>query len=143
MHDDDSRTVIEQETNYAQDEATAMYSDGDDKTELYQESPFRNTYGRQVLLTTMDGSNQKFSSMLDGQIVLGRKHSEKGLQIDLDYSISKRHCVIYAENGKIFIQDLHSTNGTSVNNQPVMGNCEIRSGDTITLGRIDFRIDIL
>lgn len=50
-------------------------------------------------------------------------------------TVSKRHCMITNRNGRIFIQDLNSTNGTFVNNERIHFETEIFSGTTIRLGR--------
>ena len=142
VNHEDSETVIEDMDNYNQGDETDIFSDDNDETELYQDGPSGSFYAKQLILTTMDGSNQRFSCVVDGSMVIGRNHSEKGIHIDIDYSISKRHCIVYTENGRVFIQDLHSTNGTSVNERQVLGNCEIHSGDKLTLGRISFMIEI-
>ena len=41
--------------------------------------------------------------------------------------ISKRHCALVQRDGKAFIQDFGSTNGTSVNDQPVKDEIELHT----------------
>lgn len=50
-------------------------------------------------------------------------------------TVSKRHCMITNRNGRIFIQDLNSTNGTFVNNERINFETEIFSGTTIRMGK--------
>lgn len=50
-------------------------------------------------------------------------------------TVSKRHCMITNRNGRIFIQDLNSTNGTYVNSERINFETEIFSGTTIRLGK--------
>ena len=50
-------------------------------------------------------------------------------------TVSKRHCMITNKNGRLFIQDLNSTNGTFVNNERINFETEIFSGTTIRMGR--------
>src|SRR5437879_13798179 len=39
-------------------------------------------------------------------------------------AISKRHCALIQRDGKVFVRDFDSTNGTFVNNQPVKAEVE-------------------
>lgn len=50
-------------------------------------------------------------------------------------TVSKRHCIITNRNGRIFIQDLNSTNGTFVNGERINFETEIFSGTTIRMGK--------
>src|SRR6266700_4837156 len=43
--------------------------------------------------------------------------------------ISKRHCAVIQRDGKAFIRDFGSTNGTFVNDEPVQGERELNHGD--------------
>ena len=51
---------------------------------------------------------------------------------------SLKHCKLFVEQGKVFIEDLGSTNGTSVNDTKITEASEIRAGDVIALGRTRF-----
>lgn len=53
-----------------------------------------------------------------------------------DHRVSARHAWIGIVNGKFVLHDLKSTNGTFINTQtqPVVGEIELRSGDTILFG---------
>ncbi len=56
-----------------------------------------------------------------------------------DPEISRRHSRIYIQNGSYVLEDLGSTNGTSVNGQRLIGPYSMRNGEVITLGeRITF-----
>jgi pSer/pThr/pTyr-binding forkhead associated (FHA) protein len=54
--------------------------------------------------------------------------------------ISKRHCAILQREGKAFIRDFDSTNGTLLNNQPVKGEVELRHGDQLKIGPLLFSV---
>jgi predicted component of type VI protein secretion system len=58
--------------------------------------------------------------------------------------ISKRHCAILVREGKAFIRDFDSTNGTFVNGDPVKGERELHHDDQLKIGPIEFtvRLDV-
>lgn len=45
--------------------------------------------------------------------------------------VSRHHCVLTIEEDGVFVRDLQSSNGTGVNNQPLVGPRRIRDGDTL------------
>ena len=54
--------------------------------------------------------------------------------------ISRLHCRLTADRaGQLAVEDLGSTNGTLVNAQRVDRRL-LQTGDTLTIGRIDFRV---
>lgn len=56
--------------------------------------------------------------------------------------ISKRHCAILQREGKAFVRDFDSTNGTFVNDQPVKGQMELHNGDQLKIGPLLFAVQI-
>src|SRR5215471_3895522 len=54
--------------------------------------------------------------------------------------ISKRHCAILIRNGKAFVRDFDSTNGTFINEEPVKGERELANNDFLTIGPLNFRV---
>jgi predicted component of type VI protein secretion system len=54
--------------------------------------------------------------------------------------ISKRHCAIIQRDGKAFIRDFGSTNGTFVNDEPIQGECELHHDDQLKIGPIQFTV---
>jgi predicted component of type VI protein secretion system len=57
-------------------------------------------------------------------------------------AISKRHCAVLVRNGKVFIRDFDSTNGTFVNDQQVKGEVELRHDDRLRVGPLLFGVKI-
>ncbi len=55
-------------------------------------------------------------------------------------AVSRRHCVIYIKDGKIFIRDLKSRNGTVVNDQLIQGDYELKGGDVVCVGPMVFEM---
>jgi predicted component of type VI protein secretion system len=56
--------------------------------------------------------------------------------------ISKRHCAVLSKNGKFFVRDFDSTNGTFVNEEPVKGERELKNEDTLKVGPLTFEVVI-
>jgi len=53
--------------------------------------------------------------------------------------VSRLHCRITAGDEALTVEDLESTNGTFVNGDRVT-RADVKSGDTLRLGRIEFSI---
>jgi pSer/pThr/pTyr-binding forkhead associated (FHA) protein len=54
--------------------------------------------------------------------------------------ISKRHCAVLQREGKAFVRDFDSTNGTFVNNEQVKGEIELHNGDQLKMGPLLFEV---
>ena len=87
------------------------------------------------LVVTFNGKTR--SVEVNGQrALLGRKSRKQKPDVDLnpDKSVSRRHAMLWAEEGKYWIEDLGSTLGTYVNGlrRP---KCEVKFGDKIHVGK--------
>ena len=51
-----------------------------------------------------------------------------------DKSVSRQHAVVYCLQGKFFVEDLGSTNGTMLNGKIINERTMLHSGDEIRLG---------
>jgi len=61
----------------------------------------------------------------------------RGPRCDLvlpDEAVSTRHLAIWVGDGRLFVEDLRSRNGTRINGAPLLGRAEITSGDALELG---------
>jgi pSer/pThr/pTyr-binding forkhead associated (FHA) protein len=56
--------------------------------------------------------------------------------------ISKRHCALLVRDGKIYLRDFDSTNGTFVNDQPVKGEVEVKHDDRLKVGPLLFGLSV-
>jgi predicted component of type VI protein secretion system len=54
--------------------------------------------------------------------------------------ISKRHCALIQRDGKAYIRDFDSTNGTLLNDQPVKGEVELHHDDQLKVGPLLFAV---
>ncbi|HSQ56297.1 MAG TPA: FHA domain-containing protein [Gemmata sp.] len=95
-----------------------------------------------VSLVVASGAHQgKVIQITGPQFLIGR---DPQCQLrPASQAISKRHCGVLIRDGKVYIKDFGSTNGTTVNDE-LIKNAEIQveSGASVKLGPLDFRIDI-
>jgi hypothetical protein len=52
--------------------------------------------------------------------------------------VSRQHCELFEGNGKLWVRDLGSLNGTYVNNEKV-SECELPPNELLTVGTVTFR----
>ncbi len=57
----------------------------------------------------------------------------------LDAGVSRHHATLSVENGELWIEDIHSQNGTFVNSERTTRQV-LRAGDAITLGRVHLTV---
>ncbi|WZL74268.1 FHA domain-containing protein [Clostridiaceae bacterium 35-E11] len=74
--------------------------------------------------------------MLDRTITIGRKN-ENDIVIKDPY-ISNMHSKITLDEQVLFLEDLDSANGTYLNGDRIMDVVELRNGDRIKLGQVEF-----
>lgn len=100
----------------------------------------RRRSGAPSVLRVIEGRQSGTEIPLAGVVGLGRA-ADSALNIDDDYS-STRHAQLWAdESGQWWLEDLHSTNGTSVNTVRVSAPVKVGVGDTIRIGRTVMRLD--
>src|SRR3954462_3106580 len=56
--------------------------------------------------------------------------------------ISKRHCAVLVKEGRVFLRDFDSTNGTFLNDEPVKGEVPLKDGDMLKVGPLLFKVAI-
>ncbi|MDH7576492.1 MAG: FtsW/RodA/SpoVE family cell cycle protein [Bacillota bacterium] len=57
-----------------------------------------------------------------------------------DHYVSSHHARIYLSAGEYFVEDLGSTNGTFLNNKPLLAAARITPGDQLEIGRVIFTL---
>ena len=76
---------------------------------------------------------------LRGEMLVGR---ELDCEVMLDYGhISRYHAKLNVSPGGVYIEDLHSTNGTFINGNRIRGRVRLNLGDTIAFDDIVFRLE--
>lgn len=67
-----------------------------------------------------------------GATTIGRSRT-CGLRLD-DLAASRNHALLTRDGDRLMLQDLDSSNGTSVNGERIEGELELADGDVITIG---------
>jgi len=79
-----------------------------------------------------------------GETVFVGRNPENDIQIN-DNSVSRKHLKVSQREGKFYVQDLMSRNGTFINGQPLRPGqeLEVQSGHPITMGSVQFSLDAI
>ena len=73
------------------------------------------------------------------QITFGRS-DQCDISVD-DQFLSSRHAIIHNKGGSLSIEDLDSTNGTFLNDQPLTGTAPLKSGDVVRIGQTTLTVE--
>ncbi len=73
---------------------------------------------------------------LEEETTIGRSN-KSDIQI-MDKYISSIHCKITIDEGVHFLEDMESVNGTYLNNENIQDVVELRNGDRIGIGQVEF-----
>lgn len=91
-----------------------------------------------ITLTGTNNPDVRFAEFTD-RCSLGRRNTND-IMIS-DNAVSGNHCEFIAEEDKLVIRDLNSTNGTLLNGVRITA-AEIKSGDLIIVGKLQYRISV-
>lgn len=121
-----------------------------------------------VKLTDINAPERSFQCALGAGVIVGRNPKECMIAIDNDGHISRRHCKIYRNNGKFFIENLSEKQNVVINEKNILEKAggsqknqdtpstgtkilipnensrvkEIFSGDIIRIGHTSLRFEI-
>ena len=88
------------------------------------------------LVLSLDGVVLREINLSKERTTVGRR-SHNDVVID-NLAVSGEHAVIFASGGDSYLEDLGSTNGTTVNGQPIKKHL-LQSGDMIEIGKYRLR----
>lgn len=95
--------------------------------------------GRLIVLEPGGSGLERGASLpLAGATVIGRG-GQSQIRID-DPFVSLQHARLWPENGRWYLEDLRSTNGTLLNEEPVDGRRVVEYGDTIQIGAVRLKL---
>lgn len=95
-----------------------------------------------LYLTDVKNPGLTFQAPISDTVVIGRRAGESDIVIDYEKSVSARHCQISERNGKFYVKDLQSANGSFLNGIRLSEEMEIYSGSFLTLGRLKIKVQI-
>jgi hypothetical protein len=82
--------------------------------------------------------DQRFD--LIGGLSIGRS-KDADVRIDDRYA-SSIHARVFSREGRFFVEDMSSTNGTLLNGATLQGEAEAIDGDTVQIGDTVFRLEV-
>lgn len=97
--------------------------------------PITGIYMKAEALSGTYKLKKKEFYLLD-ELYIGR---DKSCEICINNKdVSKKNSRVYVRDNVVYIEDLNSTNGTSISNMKVFSPNKLRSGDVISIGSISF-----
>lgn len=96
----------------------------------------------QLVLTDIHSPAKSFQVPLNKSVIVGRERGSCDIALDYAPSVSRRHCEISVRDGKYYVKDLQSSNGTYLNGDKVLTESEIYSGNILTLGSLKLKFDV-
>jgi FHA domain len=86
-----------------------------------------------LVLEIVEGAQAGRQVQLESVVDVGRDASLP-LHLDDDTQVSRRHARFTAQGGQATVEDLGSTNGTYVNDQPIHSPRQLNPGDRVRIG---------
>src|SRR3954447_23046010 len=86
-----------------------------------------------LVLEIVEGAQAGRQVQLDSVVDVGRD-AGLPLHLDEDTQVSRRHVRFSAQGGRATVEDLGSTNGTYVNEQPIHSPRQLNPGDRVRIG---------
>ena len=86
----------------------------------------------------LESGGERREIVVSGSITVGRERSA-GLYLD-DKTLSREHTKFYVENGKLFVRDLESKNGTFLNGVQIRNTQTLKPGDRVKIGLATFTV---
>jgi hypothetical protein len=77
---------------------------------------------------------------LIGGLSIGRS-AEADVRLEDRYA-SGIHARIFSREGRYYVEDMNSTNGTLLNDAELRGEAELMDGDEVTIGDTRFRLEV-
>jgi predicted component of type VI protein secretion system len=94
-----------------------------------------------VKLVVLGGKHPGLEIAVHGPEFLVGRAPEAKLRPNSDM-VSRRHCMITVSDGRATIRDLGSRNGTLVNGEKITGEHELRTGEKIKVGPLEFEVHL-
>lgn len=107
----------------------------EDKNDIWRQQEKTRT----VKLTDA-ATGQTKTLQIQNECHIGRK-SDNDFVIDSP-KVSGRHCILYIEDGVVYVEDLGSTNGTKLNGSLVHEKKQLRTGDILVIANKTYQLEV-
>lgn len=97
-------------------------------------------------------NGRKLVSPVQEELLVGRRDDSRGITPDIDLGaeggydagVSRRHAIIIWSDGRYYVEDLGSANGTFVNDERVEAQrrVSLHNGDELRFGMLELRVEI-
>ena len=134
---DEEEVVLDEEISDLFFEKFICKENEEERPIINEEEPVNDVVYLKITLTGINNDDYKVAPLGDITTFGRRKTNDI---IFSDISISGEHGFITVEKDKIYVIDNDSTNGTYINGKRINRKTEIKSGDIITLGQMEYRI---
>lgn len=85
------------------------------------------------------GKEVKYELKVKDEVTIGRNESCT-LSLKEDSALSGKHCSVIYRDGKVYVKDNNSTNGTFANGVPIVGELRINQDDILLIGSNEYRV---
>lgn len=141
---DDNTDEITDSDETGEDDADNAAEDNVDIAENAEEDeaalpePEKTAPKARVSFTGQNNSDVKFVEF-SKSATIGRRNTND--LIISDKAVSGNHCDLTFVDGKVYIEDMNSTNGTFIDGERISRK-ELKNGDIIILGKMSFKVNI-
>ena len=135
--DPDDNGPLEKDTDQTE-MVSSSDSQNEDQTVVFWDS--QEAY--HVVLSDIRLAAKSFEFPLKSAVVIGRKQDGCDIVLDYDRTVSGRHCRLAVRDGRFYITDLKSSNGTFINDRRVLAEMEIISGNILKLGKLELKFEV-
>jgi hypothetical protein len=94
--------------------------------------------GIAVVRLLLESGGERREINVAGSLTVGRAQTA-GVYLD-DKTLSREHTKFYIENGKLFVRDLESKNGTYLNGTLIRNTQPLKHGDRVKVGVATFTV---
>lgn len=102
-------------------------------------SPSPAVEGRLIVLESRSSGVREGASLAISPVTIIGRGPESQVRID-DKLVSAQHTRLRHRNGRWYIEDLQSTNGTLLNQRPLDGEQPVEYGDVIGVGDVRLKL---
>ena len=94
-----------------------------------------------IILQELEANDdQQMKAQMHERLLIGRNLHITHIAFPNDLTVSSQHCRLIYEEGVMYLEDLHSMNGTYLNGIKIGKKEELHQGDILTIGRESLRI---